>query len=532
MSSDDDDMPSLVDESCHSDSDARPPERPVAPKPATNATAPVPQPTNNADGEASEDEDVEDDDDGNDDDADGDGDDDDDNSSLPSLLSVEESSDDDVTPPSRRAKQAKSEKASASKAAASSSSRATAANAPKPAAAPPPGKEKSADAEPPPKAKGKAPAPPPPEKTPEQLEEERKREEEERERKLQEKKEKEKARKEALKKKKAEEKKRREDDEKQLRAQFLDMQLAAQKRRAQQELAERIEHAKKFDIDYNLAFVPGQSRLFEWKEGGDEGVDTCALCLEDFEEGEQCRQIMCDQTKEPPGPGHPFHQHCVDEWMVTPFREVREHIEKGTMVERRHAKKWYPQMSCPACRFILKIKASFEADIQRIIKPAPPPRARPAEEEQSAAAAGGTSGMGASNSSASSLGLSRGAAPSAAGPVRGSKLHEAHPWRCSAAYPGRRDSGRADGAPRSGSDSALGDGSGPGDRPHAGHRGGEHRCLTRGGCGGPGPHEQDQDAHGVLPPRQRHRHRRPRGVRHRPGQEPRPALAPPGGSRG
>lgn len=48
------------------------------------------------------------------------------------------------------------------------------------------------------------------------------------------------------------------------------------------------------------------TRTFEGDKGGSSDQGCCAICLEDYAEGQQMRTLPCS---------HSFHPNCIDRWL-------------------------------------------------------------------------------------------------------------------------------------------------------------------------------------------------------------------------
>lgn len=50
-----------------------------------------------------------------------------------------------------------------------------------------------------------------------------------------------------------------------------------------------------------------ETQALPWFEYGEEGIASCAICLDCFQHGEKCRSFpVCNHT---------FHAHCIDLWL-------------------------------------------------------------------------------------------------------------------------------------------------------------------------------------------------------------------------
>ena len=73
-------------------------------------------------------------------------------------------------------------------------------------------------------------------------------------------------------------------------------------------------------------------------------LDECAVCLSEFEEGDELRELPC---------GHVFHLECCDRWLLNSGRgqaeaeqTLAERASNCTLLQQR------PLPSCPLCKTI------------------------------------------------------------------------------------------------------------------------------------------------------------------------------------
>lgn len=81
-------------------------------------------------------------------------------------------------------------------------------------------------------------------------------------------------------------------------------------------LRQRQRHAQNLAPAHIVAQLP--TRPFKREKSGENDHDECAICLEDYLEGEIIRILPCR---------HMFHASCVDAWLTTQKKFVSVHRE-------------------------------------------------------------------------------------------------------------------------------------------------------------------------------------------------------------